>query len=117
MWMVIITIFYFYDYYSKYNQIYFLKFKSKVLNAFINFHHLVENFFSYSIKSFQSDWGGEFQALTSYLCDNGITQRVAYPKTPEQNDYAKRKHRYIVETGQALLQHSNIPHDYWHYVF
>jgi len=42
------------------------------LNTFIIFHHIVEKFFNLLIKSFQADWGGEFQALTKYLCDNGI---------------------------------------------
>ena len=35
---------------------------------------------NYSIKSFQAEWGGEFQSLTSYLLKNGITQHSSCPK-------------------------------------
>ena len=115
--MDIVIIFLFYDHYSKYCWIYFVKFKSEVLSVFIKFRHLVERFFNRTIKSFQSDWGGEYQALTTYLSENGITQRIACPKTPEQNGCAERKHRHIVETGRALLHHSNVPTEYWHYAF
>ena len=100
------------DHYSKYSWIYFIKFKSEVFNVFIKFRHLVEKFFNRSIKSFQSDWGGEYQALSKYLVDNGITHRSACPKTPEQNGCAERKHRHIVEMALALLQHSHVPYKY-----
>nr|AAU90288.2 Polyprotein, putative [Solanum demissum] len=59
------------------------------------------------------DWGGEYQALTNYLRDNGIVQRSSCPYTPEQNGCAERKHRHIVETGRALLHHANVPHKFW----
>ena len=73
----------FFDHFSKYCWIYFVKYKSKVLSVFIKFRHLIEKYFGRPIKSFQADWGDEFQALTSYLLENGITQRSSYPKTLE----------------------------------
>ena len=103
----------FYDHYSKYTWIYFLQHKSEVLSIFQQFRTIVEKHFDRSIKMFQADWGGEFQALTSYLRDNGISQRISCPYTPEQNGCAERKHRHIVETGRALLAHSGVPHKYW----
>ena len=84
---------------------------------FIQFPTLIEKYFGCPIKSFQADWGGEFQALTSYLRDNGITQRSFCPYTPEQNGCAERKHRHIVETGRALLHHANVPSRFWTIAF
>lgn len=91
---------FFYDF-PKYTWIYFLRFKSDVLSVFILFRTFVEQYLDCSIRSFQTDWVGEFQALTSYFCDNGITQRSCCPYTTEQNDCLERKHRHIVETGRT----------------
>lgn len=107
----------FYDHYSKYSWLYFLKQKSDVLPIFIQFRTLVEKYFGLPIKNFQSDWGGEFQSLTSYLRQNGITQRVSCPYTPEQNGCAERKHRHVVELGRSLLNHAAVPYEYWTYAF
>ena len=73
----------FFDHYSKYCWIYFLRKKSDVLSVFIQFRSLVENYFGHAIKTFQADWGGKFQSLQNYLSTNGITQRVSCPYTPE----------------------------------
>lgn len=51
--------------------------------------------------------------MTDYLCDNGITQRISYPYTPEQNGYVERKYKHIVKIGRALLHHANVPSYFW----
>ncbi|CAI0428863.1 unnamed protein product [Linum tenue] len=84
----------FYDHYSKFSWIYFVRYKSQLLSVFIQFRQMVEKFFSLPIKVFQSDWGGEYQALTSYLLKHGISHRSSCPYTPEQNGCAERKHRH-----------------------
>ncbi len=94
-----------------------MKRKYDVLNIFIQFKHLVEKYFTLPIKCFQADWGGEYQALTNYLREHGISQRISYPHTPKQNGCAERKHRHIVEIGRALLTHASIPLHYWTYTF
>lgn len=73
----------FFDHYSKYTWIYFLKFKYEVLSIFNQFQKILERYIGCSIRSFQPDRGGEFQDLTSYLRDNGITQCSSCPYTPE----------------------------------
>lgn len=107
----------FYDHFSKYSWVYFLKQKSEVLSVFVQFKKLVEKYFGLSIKSFQSDWGGEFQKFQPYLRDNGITHRISCPHTPEQNGCAERKHRHIVELGRSLLHNASVPFSYWTYAF
>lgn len=107
----------FYDHYTKYSWIYFLRHKSDVRSCFDQFRKIVENYFNTSIKMFQSDWGGEFQALKPYLAQHGIIQRSSCPHTPEQNGCAERKHRHITETGRANLFHASVPSKYWDHAF
>lgn len=107
----------FYDHFSKYSWLYFLKQKSEVLSVFIQFRTHVEKYFGVPIKNFQSDWGGEYRSLTTYLKQHGITQRVSCPHTPEQNGCAERKHRHLVELGRSLLNHASVPYKYWPYAF
>jgi hypothetical protein len=59
------TILVFFDDYSKFTWIYFLKRKSDALTAFVNFHKLVERKLDRKIFTVQSDWGGEYEKLNS----------------------------------------------------
>ena len=52
------------------------------MSTFTAFRMRVENQLSAKIVSFQSDWGGEFQALTTYLKEHGIHHRVSCTYTP-----------------------------------
>ena len=103
----------FIDDYTKYTWLYPLKFKSDVLQVFIDFQKRIERHLNHKIVNFQSDWGGEFQALTKYLKEQGIFHRISCPHTPAQNGTAERKHRHIFETALSLLHQSSLPHHFW----
>ena len=103
----------FIDDYIKFTWFYPLKRKSDVLETFIAFYHRVERQFSTKLISFQSDWGGEFQAVNHYLKTNGVIHRVSYPHTPEQNGIVECKHRHIIETCLSLLTESHLPKNFW----
>lgn len=90
---------------------------SQVRDTFIKFKPHVENRFSSKIGTLFSDNGGEFIALRSFLSTHGISHLTSPPHTPEHNGLAERRHRHIVETGLALLTHSQIPTTYWSYAF
>ena len=96
---------------------FFLKYKFEVLNAFIKFFHIIEKFINRLIKSFQSNWRGDFQGLSFYLQNIGIAQRISCPKTLEQNSCVEYKHRDIVETSLSPLQHSSTPLKFWEHAF
>ena len=87
--------------------------KNDVLSTFPKFRKKVENQFSTRIVSFQSDWGGEFQALTTYLKEHGIHHRVSCPYSSEQNGTAERKHRHLVEIALALLKNASLLENFW----
>lgn len=103
----------FLDDYSRFTWLYPLKHKSEALAAFIQFKQLVENQFDRKIKQLRTDWGGEFQAFTQLVSDNGIFFHHSCPYTSEQNGRAERKHRHIVETGLTLLAQAQMPLKYW----
>ncbi|PKA60460.1 Retrovirus-related Pol polyprotein from transposon TNT 1-94 [Apostasia shenzhenica] len=99
----------FVDDFSKFTWLFPMKRKSDLVDIFLSFQKHVERFFNCKIRSFHSDWGGEYQALHRHLNSSGITHRVSCPHTPEQNGSAERKHRHIIETTLALLQHASAP--------
>ena len=103
----------FVDDFTRYTWLYPLKLKSDVLDIFTNFHRRVERQFNLKLQNFQSDWGGEFQAVNKYLTSGGINHRLSCPHTPAQNGTAERKHRHTVETTLSLLKQASMPHRFW----
>ena len=73
--------------------------------------------FNTKIKSLQTDWGGEFRPLASYLVNLGINHRLICPHTHHQNGVVERKHRHIVELGLTLLNHASLPLKFWDIAF
>ena len=69
--------------------------------------------FGCKLKTFQTDWGGEFRSLKTYFEQNGIIHRLSCPHTSKQNGIIERKHRHIVELGLTLLAQASLPLKYW----
>jgi hypothetical protein len=105
------------DDFSKYFWLFPLAYKSDVLTVFTQFKVMVEIFFGRSIKSIQTDGGGEFIALQKFLSTHGISHRKTCPHTHHQNGSVERKHRQIVDTGLSLLAHSHVPFAHWDSAF
>ena len=103
----------FIDDFTRYTWLYPLKLKSDVFQAFIDFQHRIERQFNQKIVNFQSDWGGEFQALSKHLKEHGINHQISCPHTLAQNGTAERKHRHIIETALSLLHQSSVPNSFW----
>nr|KYP40244.1 Retrovirus-related Pol polyprotein from transposon TNT 1-94 [Cajanus cajan] len=107
----------FIDAFSKYTWVYPLKSKAETLSVFQQFKAMAELQFNTKIKSVQSDWGGVYQAFTSFLATNGIEHRLICPHTHHQNGVVERKHRHIVEIGLTLLHHASLPLQFWDFTF
>jgi histone deacetylase 1/2 len=107
----------FIDDYSKYTWIYLLRHKSDVFRVFQDFQNLIERKLSRKILCIQSDWGGEYEKLNSFLQKIGISHRVSCPRAHQQNGAAERKHRHIVEVGLALLANASMPLKFWDQAF
>ncbi|KAM1757600.1 hypothetical protein ACFX11_006838 [Malus domestica] len=89
--------------------------KADVCPTFLTFYQFVLTHFSVSIKTLQSDGGGEYigHQLQTFLAAKGISHHLSCPYTPEQNGLAERKHRHIIETTITLLQTSHLPAPFW----
>ena len=107
----------FIDDYSKFTWIYLIKYKSEVFQKFHDFQNLVERLFDRKIKAVQTDWGGEYQRLSSFFTKIGISHHVSCPHAHQQNGAAERKHRHIVEVGLALLSCTSMPLKFWDEAF
>jgi len=107
----------FIDDHNKFVWVYLLRHKSQVFQCFQDFQQLVERKFDQKIKAIQTDWGGEYQALSTFFKRVGITHLVSCPHAHQQNGSAERKHRHIVEVGLSLLAHSSMPLKFWDYAF
>ena len=93
----------FIDAYSRYTWLFLLKEKSGALDAFNQFLALAATQFNSTIKSIQTDWGGEFRPFSRLLASKGIHHRIICPHTHHQNGVVERKHRHITEIGLTLM--------------
>lgn len=106
----------FVDHYTRYVWFYSLRQKSDVREVFIKFKAIVEKHLELHIKTFYSDNGGEFLALTEFFSTNGIAHLTTLPH-PQHNGMSERRHLHIVEKGLTFLTHAFIPLSYWTYAF
>ncbi|CAN1749024.1 Retrovirus-related Pol polyprotein from transposon TNT 1-94 [Linum perenne] len=102
---------------TKYVWIYFMSHKSQVFTIFQQFHQMVKTQFQSQVMNLQTDWGGEFRNVSTFLQTQGIHHRVSCPYTQEQNGAVERRNRIIVEKGLALLAQSNLPQLFWEHAF
>jgi len=84
--------------------------KSELLTRFMEYKAKVETETGKKIKSLRSDGGGEYTGneFCRYLTDNGITQYITPPYTPEHNGIADRANRSIMEVVRCLLFNSGL---------
>ena len=70
---------------TRFTWIFPLKVKSQAFEAFKYFKVQAEKQLGKKIKSLQTDGGGEFQAFTNFVKEQGIIHRLSCPHTHYQN--------------------------------
>lgn len=87
---------------TRWCEVYFLKNKNGVLDAFKLYQKLVEKQTGKRIKYLQSDNGGEYCNIDfdNYLADQGIRRRLTIPHTPQQNGIAERMNRTLLNVAR-----------------
>jgi hypothetical protein len=103
------------DHASDFTVGFVLKQKSDQVEAFKRYYTLVTKQFGHDMKVLNVDGGGEFiNAHMQKFCEeNGVIVRKTSPDTPEQNPYAERKNRTIIETVRAMFLDSCCPKEFW----
>lgn len=98
------------DDHSRKVWLHLLKSKDQVLDAFKEFHALVERETGRKIKYVRSDNRGEYRGPFEAYCKKyGIRLEKTPPKTPQLNGLAERMNRTIEERVRCVLSHAKLP--------
>ena len=67
------------------------------------------------IKTLRSDNGGEytFENFKAFCTSVGIKREYTVPYNPQQNGFAKRKNRTIIEAAKGMLHDQNMHASFW----
>jgi transposase InsO family protein len=105
----------FIDDFSRYVWVYFMKEKSETLSKFKKFKEKVESDVNKKIQCLCTDNGREYVSheFDTYLKKHKIQRQLTCHNTPQQNDVAERKNRYIAETCRSMLHTMNVPGKFW----
>lgn len=105
----------FIDDYSRCCSIYFLKYKSEVLEKFKEFAAITTNQSGQRIRTLRTDNGGEYvsEEFTTYLKLKGIHHQLTSPHSPQQNGVAERMNRTLIESARSMIAHAKLPNKYW----
>ncbi|MBW0498795.1 hypothetical protein O181_038510 [Austropuccinia psidii MF-1] len=95
-----------------------IRFLAKKFNSFDQFvvsKNYMENHHDRKIKKLVSNRGGEFlnQKFGNLSTECGFVHIFSPPEIPEHNGFAKRASRTVLEEACCLLNHSNLPNQYW----
>jgi hypothetical protein len=103
------------DDYSHFLWTFPLHLKSVTFSALSNFFTYVQIQFGYTIKSVQRDNGREFDNSTShaFLLAKGVTLRISYPYTSQQNGKDERMIRTTNNVICTLLFQASMPPPIW----
>jgi len=100
---------------TRWCEVYFLRQKSGVFEAFIIYQKRVEKQTGMKVKCLQSDNGREYcnAEFDKYLADQGIVRRLTILHTPEQNRVAERMNRTLLDMARCLLLQSGLSASFW----
>jgi len=100
---------------TRWAEVYFLREKSGVLEAFKSYQAMVERVTERKIKYLQSDNGREYcnAEFDRYLDRNGIERRLTVPHTPQQNGVAERLNRTLQDMARCLMLQSGLTASFW----
>ena len=94
--------------------IYFLRNKSQVFDRFKEFEALVENQIEKKIKVLTTDNGGEFckKEFKEFCKKCGIARQNTTPYTPQQNGFAERMNRTLMEKARSMLSGTGLGQEF-----
>ena len=76
---------------------------------------MIETQFNHIVKVVRSDNAQEYndKSFLSFLDSHGTFTQQTCPYTSQQNGYAERKHRHILDVFHALLIFASLPKRFW----
>ena len=105
----------FIDDFTRMCWIFFMKYKSEVVEIFWKFKKNVENQSRCRIQAIRSDNGKEYTSLefNQYCEDAGIEHQLKTLYTPEKNGVSERRNRYIMEMVKCMLHEKDLSKIFW----
>ncbi|HMC01572.1 MAG TPA: DDE-type integrase/transposase/recombinase, partial [Flavobacteriaceae bacterium] len=96
---------------SRYGYIYLMKHKSESFEKFKQFQNEVQNQLGRTIKSLQSDRGGEYlsQVFDDHLKSCGIISQLTPPRTPQMNGVSERRNRTLLDMVRSMMSLAELP--------
>lgn len=100
---------------SRWVEVYMLKTKDEVKNAFKHYQALVENLLERKIKILRTDNGLEYcgKEFTKELEEAGIQRERSVAYTPQQNGLAERMNRTLTEMARCMLIQADLSIKFW----
>ena len=88
-----------------------MKTRAELFSIFKKFHAEIRTQFNTSIGILRSDNAKEyfFMQFSFFMSSHGILHQSSCADTPQQNEVAERKNRYLVATTCTLLLYYQIP--------
>ncbi|KAA0061337.1 gag/pol protein [Cucumis melo var. makuwa] len=107
----------FIDDYLRYGHVYLIQNKSDSFEKFKEYKAKVENESGKTIKTFQSDRGGEYMDLRcqDYLIKHGVLSQLSAPSTPQQNGVSERRNRTLLDMVRSMMSFARLPDSFWGY--
>nr|GEV28678.1 putative ribonuclease H-like domain-containing protein [Tanacetum cinerariifolium] len=103
------------DDYSRFTWVFFLATKNETSPILKTFITGLENQLSLNVKVIRSGNGTKFKnSDLNQLCRlKGIKREFSVPRTPQQNNIAKRKNRTLIEAARTMLADLLLPIPFW----
>jgi transposase InsO family protein len=103
------------DDYSRYTWVYFFKRKDETQQIFIEFPTEVQRQDNVAILAIRSDKGSEFKnyTLNDFLSDEGIRHQYSAAYTIEQNGFAERKNRTLIDMERSMMAEYKSRYNFW----
>ena len=95
--------------------IYFMRFKSEVVDIFWKFKAWVETQSKCKLQVIRSDNGSEYtcEKFNKFYEHVGIEHQLTTPYSPQQNGTSERKNRMVMEMTRCLLHVKELPKKFW----
>jgi len=100
---------------SRYVEVYFLKSKDEVKDAFLTYKAAMEKITGHQIKTLRTDCGLEYcgEDFDNFLKNEGIRREKTAPYSPSSNGTSERLNRTLIEMARCMLIQSGLPISFW----
>nr|GEV56568.1 putative ribonuclease H-like domain-containing protein [Tanacetum cinerariifolium] len=103
------------DDYSRFTWVFFLATKDETTGIFKKFITEIENLVDKKVKVIRCDNRTEFKnsVMNDFCAIKGIKREFSIARTPQQNGFAERRNRTLIEAAKTMLADSKLPTTFW----